>query len=383
MGQNLSNLIKTREARKGSQCQGALDRQFQRVRSQEEETAVSPSNGVGSIKSSFIEASPEVLQVKQELRTQNAPATLLFLPTELILAIAHYLPPSGYMSLSYSCRTIRNKMGASIAHVLGDKVPMGRHSCTTLSIESRNIRYLERLDLQCMLDYDRKMSSSKASSLYYSPLSIPALARLRRGQRCSGNAGLLWICPHRQFDYDKATGSSGISARHQCESSPLFSNQRYDDWFFSKIPIMRVPCDHVPTHEEVREALRPLDAPVCPHLRLNDVCERPFYHPCCPKFRFDPWGIDGAHCGCGLRPSLAAKTCNYCGALIYFHLITEHNGPKTLTVAIARSIEDTPSCTDRAWIAQVAQPADFEEYERAWQATHAECLRRVGSIFHI
>ena len=334
MGQKLSSLIKTRKARKSARCPSALDRQFQRVRSQEEETAVSPSNGVESSKSSFVEASPKPLHVNQELETKNAPASLLVLPTELILAVAHYLSPSSYMCLSYSCRTIRNKMGASIAHVLGDEVPMGRHSGATLSIESRNIRYLERMDLQCMLDYDRKMSSSKAlSSLYYSPFETPALTQLRRDWRCSGNAGLLWICPHRQFNYDEATRSKGIPDFHRCECSPLFSNFKREDSFFSRIPIMRVPCDIVPSYEEVREALRPLDAPVCPHLRLNDVCSGTFWHEDCRRLKSDPAGIVGAYCGCGLSHSLEeswSKTCDFCGAFIFFDFVIDYKGPWTL-----------------------------------------------------
>lgn len=36
-----------------------------------------------------------------------------------------------------------------------------------------------------------------------------------------------------------------------------------------------------------------------------------------------------------------------------------------------RYIPYIQSCTDRKWICHVAEPADFEEYEREWQATNA------------
>ena len=379
MGQNVSSVIEARKTRKGAQCSNALNGPFQRVVSREEGIAVSPSNGVKSSLSSFIETRLAALHVKQEAETQNPPATLPGLPTEIILAVAHYLPPSGYMSLSYSCRTIRNKMGASIDHVIGDKVPIGRQSGTTLSIESRNIRYLERMDLQCMLDHDRKMSSSKLLSLYYSSFKIPALPKLRKEWRCSGNAGLLWICPHRQFDYKQATRSSGVEDGYPCESSPIFSVARIRNYFLLSMPIMRVPRDLVPSYEEVREALRPLDAPVCPHLRLNEACVGTSWHVHCRRLRRDLAGIDGVYRGCGLSPWLEEprhEACDFCGTKIYFDFISGYKGPKTLIVTIVRSIEATRGCTDRAWVAQVAQPADFEEYERAWQATHAECLRR-------
>ena len=69
--------------------------------------------------------------------------------------------------------------------------------------------------------------------------------------------------------------------------------------------------------------------------------------------------------------------------LYIFDFVNEYKGPRTLRVMIMRSIKGTLGCTDRAWVSQVAQPADFEEYERAWQATHAECLRKVGSFNYI
>ena len=390
MSQKLSHLIKTRKARKGSRCQGALDRQFQRVGSQEEESAVSPSNEGERSQSSSIEASPETLHVDQEPKTKNSPTTLLLLPTELILAVAHYLSPCGYMSLSYSCRTIRNKMGASIAHVLGDKVPIGQPSGSTLSIESRNIRFLERLDLGCMLDYDRKYSSSKASSarfkdtLYHSSFSLLSPRPLREYWRCSGNAGLLWICPNQTYDYNEATRSREISKYYECECSPLFRHGRVEDVFFVSFRIMRVSRDLEPSYEEVKEALRPLDAPVCPHLRLNDACVASAYHRDCRKTRRNPDAIGRApDCGGGLCPSerlRRTEICNFCDTILSFDIITERDGAKTLIVAIIRFIRRKLDCTDREWIAQLAQPADFEEYERAWQATHAECLRKVGTL---
>ena len=320
-----SGLIETRKARKVAQCLKALDGR-KRVR-----------------------------------------ATLSVLPTELILAVAHYLPPSGYMSLSYSCRTIRNKMGASIAHVLGDKVPIGRHSDSTLSIETRNIRFLERLDLQIMLDHDREISSSKAASLYYSPSSKPALELLRKERRCPSNAGLLWICPHRIYDYKEATESRGIWGFHKCECFPFFQTGSRDGNFIFILQIMKMSHDAVPSYKEVREALRPLDAPVCPHLRLKDAYIGNSNYLDCRKIRWnEQW----------------SNKCNFCRTKISSEIEPNFDGSKTLTVTIRRDLRGTSGCNDRAWVAQVAQPEDFEEYERAWQATHAECLRKVKSFSH-
>lgn len=41
--------------------------------------------------------------------------------------------------------------------------------------------------------------------------------------------------------------------------------------YYIEWPIMRVPGNDVLTSEEVKEALRPLHAPGCPHLRLSDA----------------------------------------------------------------------------------------------------------------
>ena len=78
------------------------------------------------------------------------------------------------------------------------------------------MRFLERLDLQITLDHDREVSSSKAASLYYSPFSRPALEVLRKERRWPSNARLLWICPHRIYDYKEVTESRGISGFHEC-----------------------------------------------------------------------------------------------------------------------------------------------------------------------
>lgn len=86
--------------------------------------------------------------------------SLLELSTDLILEIADYLPPSSYMSLSYSCWRIRNGMGASIEHILGVQVLMGRWSASAPSVEMRNVRWLERLEWWHMLDRDFRVAAS-------------------------------------------------------------------------------------------------------------------------------------------------------------------------------------------------------------------------------
>ena len=132
----------------------------------------------------------------------------------------------------------------------------------------------------------------------------------------------------------------------------------------------------------MKEALGPLKAPICPHLRLNDARVSDVYLQTCPR---PQWIISRGY-------TLGAFVCNYCGTVILFHIESKVSGTDALhtdalhtdalhTVAlhlvVARSIRHTWRCTDLAWIGQVADRADFEEYEQAWRTTNAECQRRM------
>lgn len=311
--------------------------------------------------------------------------TLPKLSTELILDIADYLPSSGYMSLSYSCRTIRHKMGASIAHVLGDKAPTGRSSGSTLSAKTRNIRIFEQLELRRMLDRDGMIGYSRAFCIgcrerhHCSLFTTTALAQLDTERRCLGSDGLVWFCPHRAYGDDKVTRSFKIQDGHNCGSSSsvgLYYGY-YIDW-----SIMMMPRDHVPTSEEIKEALRPLHAPICPHLRLSDACVVQNYNPDCRRLQWKLlYGGAPPECRCFICLSEPVRAiCNFCDARVVFNIKSEPDGPRTLILTIRRNLGSSRGYTDRAWIAQVAQPADFEEYERAWQTTDAECCRRMGSV---
>ena len=54
-------------------------------------------------------------------RREPVQTMLPSLPTETILIVAQQLRPSSLMSLTYSCRIIRNKMGVSIEDLLGKR----------------------------------------------------------------------------------------------------------------------------------------------------------------------------------------------------------------------------------------------------------------------
>ena len=103
------------------QCERDIDGSLSRVTSSEDECAVPSSNMIESVQSGIIRVSSEVSHRIRESEMETILKSLLKLSTDLILEIADYLPPSSYMSLSYSCWRIRNGMGASIEHILGVK----------------------------------------------------------------------------------------------------------------------------------------------------------------------------------------------------------------------------------------------------------------------
>ena len=407
MGQKTSTLRrKFRTVKADARFQNRIDGSLSRITSSDEESAMLCSSSVESVKQSITRTSSQTSHPIRESDTDTDTESLLKLPTDLILEIAEYLPPSSYMSLSYSCRRIRNGMGASIEHVLGDKLPMGRWSATTLSVEMRNVRSLERLEWRRMLDRDGKNPSPKVfcsgclrvhdRSLF----SIQSLTQPDTKRYCLGSAGRVWICPHRSLDHAQFMGllkEPKKAPRCECRSVSMYG-EFYDTCSYGTTsfrdcssgsfiriwPIVKMPQHGLPSNQDVEETLRLLKAPMCPHLRLNDACVANAYLIDC--------AMPQRGCSLPSRPDLeipmlssARAVCIYCGIRIQF-IQARLISPKTLSLAIFRRLESpkghaTLSCTDRGWICQVAQPADIEEYEEAWEATNVNCWRRNRDYF--
>lgn len=311
--------------------------------------------------------------------------TLPNLPTELILDIAEYLPASSYMSLSYTCRVIRRKMNASIAHVLGEKASTG----TLLTAIVRNIRIHERLSLRAMLDRDGMTGLSRAychicKELHHCSLfSGPALRQLDTERRCLGSAGTVWFCPHKRYDYSTVTWGFKVDDWHRCGGGTAVGLYHS---YYVKWSIMRMDRNaaNMLTSEDVKEALRPLQAPICPHLRLSDACVAQSYSPDCWRIQWELGRRHATYSGCRCFACMSGDTravFDFCGAGVRFEIKREgDDGLRTLQLTISRMTGHPTSYTDRAWIAQVAQREDFEEYRRAWESTNAECCRRIGAV---
>lgn len=379
MGQHLCVLKSFRVADKDARSPSALNESFDRKMPPKAECAVSTSNERIGVESSLLKTSSEASHSNRVPGTDPARTTLLRLPTEIVLDLASYLPPSSYMSLSYSCRRIREKMGASIAHLLGDTASMCQSSADALSPEVRNIRFLERWKLLCMLDRDGKPPLSKTfcggCEQAVTEPSKTWLAQLVKERRCLGTAGLVWICPRQILEYGEATTSMARDG-HECEGIASYIGGAHClrltgcGRYITVWPIMRVVPNCVPSSEEVNETLGPLDAPVCPHLRLNDARVASAYSQVRQLCR-------RRNNRRASEPPMAV-ICNFCSTEIRFRILDASYGPGTLYITILREFTKVQSCTDSAWICHVADPADFEEYVRAWQASIAECRRKLG-----
>lgn len=399
MGQYLSAIKISRALHKDAQQSYNLRESFEQGLSPHDESAALLLNRKADLPSSFIEAALEDLQTRLNPEREKVPINLTELPTEIILDIAKYMALSGQISLSYSCRQIRRKMGASLIHLLTKEGPRVSLSDTELSVESRNIRLLERLELRSMLDRDGRIPSLQIfcvgceaahdSSLF--PTS--SLEQLGTERRCLGSASRVWVCPHQTVDYDRAANSKEAMENQDCDKifvalhSSRPTTYRSAEFSYSTFwPIILVRGECVPSREQVKEALAPLNASMCPHLRLNDVRTAEFYHPDCQRLRCGLGDNNPSpDCGCSLCSSDRWRfrtVCDFCGTQLGF-CIKEYGdiGIESLYLVSRRSIQDVRSPTDRSWICQVADPVDFEAYERAWHATAVECWKKVISVF--
>ena len=387
MGQRFSALRKRRKASKRNQSPSTLNEPTNEILSQEDDYTITSSYGLEISHFNSNDTSSEALPPTPELETETVPTTLPRVCSELILDIAEYLPPSSQMSLSYTCRVLRSKMGVSFAQVLGYRDPKGQLSGSKLSIESRNIRFLERLELWSMLVRDREISLWRASfSGYhtkfrydYSMVETPLYTPISTEHRCVGAAGLLWVCPHRTLDYKNATMERETNDSHRCGKGwiSLSSPPSHITIMWS---IMRIPANSVPTSEEVVEALRPLNAPICPHMRLNDASVARIYDPKCSNKNWDD-PAPACRCSVCLSGGPLPVICSYCNTSLGCNIQPNRSSRAKFCLFIMRTTRFGRSCIDRDWIAQVARPDDLEDYKRAWEATNAECSRRLGSRF--
>ena len=339
---------------------------------------------------------------------ESVQTILLDFPTEIILGVAQHLPPSGLVSLSYSCRNLRNRMEVSIEHTLGRKNRTLELSDLALNVNLPSTMFhdegglswslptmvcnkyqSERLKLLCMLDRDQMISPSKAvcSSCVdthdRSLFSNESLAQPSRERRCLGSAGRLWMCPHWKFDHNLITTSAIPLADHACGNRGvhMFSLRSNITRPTVVWPITELRAnDDAPSKKLVEDVLRQIDTSVCKHLRYNDAFVLSLYSSNCIKLR---WVANAKppipYCRCSScswpcsQPYLArcanvisGAKCELCATEIFFRIKENRHGGETLDLVVRRHVEKFRGCTDRAWIEQVTDPAGVEQLDRSW-----------------
>ena len=348
------------------------------------------------------------------------------LPPEIIHIITRYLPPSGLMSLSYSCRVIRDKSNASIEHSLGTKIKTAQLSPFALGdnlpprrsrdrrgrtqsrpTTVRNIYHTERLKLLCMLDRDQSIPPSKAvcsncaDTHDRSLFSDVSLAQSSCERLCIGSAGHVWICPHWIFDYNLVNISKNPLGNHSCgirnvcmSALKVQTTQPTVMW-----PIFLLDGKHeTPSRELVANFLAQTEAIVCKHLHFSDEFLLNLYSPDCKKLRAVlsicqcstcVWQLSQPNLAGQLSPPnargslslrfLTGGKCDFCGTAVCFRIFEESDGREMLYLVVHRRIRNFQGCTDRAWIDQVTDPGEFEGLERKWTAASN---REVETVQH-
>lgn len=349
---------------------------------QEENTTEGTSHATRGPISSREDDSDVPITLITELASAKLVRTILpGVPAEILFIIGQYLPPSSLMSLNYSCRTIRKKMGVAIDQSLGEKNQVAQLSNLTLynnlprlklvdrrlpgsgirytmTTMTQNLHHSERLELLYMLDRDNKIPKSKAvcsgcaDTHNQSLFSLESLAQSGRERHCLGSAGRLWICPHWVFDHNLITTSAQPHRSHTCGGkgwqvlAPDLDDKKSTVVVEWPIAVIRGK-DDAPSKKLVEDVLSQMNVCTCKHLRINDPFVSRLYTPECLRLR----GIRNKilfpeYCWCS--SCLLDCDCKDCGTSVYFCINPEKNGEETLQLVVRRKIPRFRGCTDPA-----------------------------------
>lgn len=297
------------------------------------------------------------------------------LPTDVILNIAHSLPPSGVLSLSYTCRSLRSEIGVSIEEFLGEKDNKSQLSKSTFGTKfpywtgtterdfkwslptmTSNVHHSERLELLCMLDRDGKLPPSKAVCSSCADTHVrslfcnEALAQPSNERRCVNSAGRIWICPHWFLDHNPMTTSNKESQASHSSGKKC-------------IPVLAIRYELAVHYERVEPTVI-FYSPRCKRFWVgcsNDPdCRSP---P--PEVREPPPPNGGpAHTHMNV---IQGGKCKSCGTGIRFSINPDADGRDTLSLVIRRNVKGSPGCMNPEWIGQMNDPVEFEELERQWR----------------
>ena len=319
-------------------------------------------------------------------------------PVELLTRITHFLRPSSALAFTYTCKRFYTECGISSEDLLGAKA---------LAKDAIFVRK-ERLRLLCMLFRDRPISgmavcSGCVKTHHVNAFTIGELVQGPTKRQCFGRVGRLWICPHKTLTFDdlKACqnripnkGVDGFNENRFCwycrragGSSCCYERDRS--------VTIETQC-HIMTGRpnvdktDVAAALKQLDIPICPHLRLCNPFVSSLYDPACGQ-------ILGTACSKADQCyNCFKRKCPSCDTQFFFFLFqgTCASLPR-LILATKRFFGDFDDITDSQWTSQLVPPGEVRSLEMDWEMCDARlmneenkhkpqpCPRAVGRLDNI
>lgn len=344
-----------------------------------------------SIESSVLVIIRNPKQYMKNCRKSNTARSLSriqLLPQELIIKIIPYLPLSSALSLSYTCKTFRQAIEATIEDLA---YSIDIHSFLKGLKESddeRRVR-LERLKFLCMLERDERLSAAKAiccgcmMTHNVSLFSSAALQQRPCQRLCMGREGRLWICPHRiwyhaQLQEVEKQGrkASQCAAECGCPNGEVLvsstskvppSMETYTLFVF--YPILTMPKSSAFRISSVERALAAFDVNICPHMRLGDGVMIDAFHRDWPRLEgprlsrtWNQRAFEGSPSVHGVK-----LECEACKTLTSFHPSRYDGSTTTIWAQVSRCIPKT--VTDPAWITSLYMPEDFGRLQEDWQTS--------------
>lgn len=258
-----------------------------------------------------------VLLSLPSLPTSLSPPRTVFglLPTELLLLISSFLPSSGKLSLSYTCRRFH-----SIFTILVEDL-FERWPSPSESKSRRHDQDLYKSIVRATHSSNRPQSSENVSPQrpncrlcseenLCSDFSITALRRRDNQQVCIKHEGLLWVCPSNSWNYEQASALgqdlASLGPRLKAQARPFpggiglcpckqHFTTVHNSTIIQAFPIKRFASQAMmPTPTMVAQLLEDVHLRICPHRSMSSPQIPKCFRPNCIR-TFD---MDKSQCPC-------------------------------------------------------------------------------------
>lgn len=345
-----------------------------------------------SVKSSLPVRNPiECISKSRQTKLTLPPSQVDLLPVELIRDITQYLSLSSVLSLSCTCRRLRQTIEVKVKD-LDHLIDMKSFLKDPRESDDERRAISERLAFLYMLERDGKLSGSKAvcsgckTTHNVSLFSSTALQQRPHQRLCMGREGRIWICPHRIWDHaqlrevEKQSWETAFMAQCACPNREVLishpvtpsSTPTEEPLLIILYPVLAIPQGYTFHTASIKKALRALGVSICPHLKFGDPNILDAFHQGCPRLKL-PWSQERCSpCtsrGLGSADEIGVS-CDSCKIRVAFYPLNSDHNTTTLEARVSRSIaKSIESVTDPAWRASLYMPSDFERLRKEWQAS--------------